>query len=99
MSKLSNFALFVWYLINYTSGNGKHYANVFDAIATSQGLVRLDMFGLCRKPKQFDRVIDRNPYIIDALEKLGFKEITLESQFVENRITNSFYKPMSSKNY
>lgn len=57
------------------------------------------MFGLCRKPKQFDRVIDRNPYIIDALEKLGFKEITLESQFVENRITNSFYKPMSPKNY
>ena len=74
-----------------------HYADVCNNVATFQGL---DMFRFCKKPKLYDLVINHDPCIVDALERLGFEGFIVENSFVETRRPNSFYDPADpNKNY
>ena len=58
------------------------------------------MFGFYKKPKLYDLVINHDPCIVDALERLGFEEFIVENSFVEIRRPNSFYDPANpNKNY
>ena len=58
------------------------------------------MFRFLTKSKLYDLVINHDPCIVDALERLGFEQFIVENSFVGTRRPSSFYDPADpNKNY